>query len=446
MMDTDGRGEAYRPEIPNNAGWATFEARVRGRRFARCIDRANAALDAGEIDEARSAVEEARALAPDAPEISELEARIAAPPTPRMEFVSPAILQQEPDPGWARVMGAMAVLLVLFGLFGFGLTQLYFTRPAQELLSTGLSKSPPDSPDSLDVAVPAGGDSQVPSKSAGTEEKAATATEERAAITTLVEPGTPAGDAAAPSVEPQGAPASRLPTSPPLPSTPPSATTNDVAKLRPSSERPRTTTPSAVGTTARASSTPESPPTDPAALPDRRGDSAAGGEPRTIPEAPAETRMTPAPLASPPAPAVAAPPVPAVETSSAPVAALDTPIPASRGTLGSDLRADESARIRNVLLRYETAYNRLDASAASSVWPGVDQAALDRAFKGLLSQRVSLGLCDITVIGDIGGASCAGKARWEPKIGGGLQTADRYWTFNLRRTGDGWRIEQIRVR
>jgi hypothetical protein len=110
------------------------------------------------------------------------------------------------------------------------------------------------------------------------------------------------------------------------------------------------------------------------------------------------------------------------------------------------LRADESARIRNVLLRYETAYNRLDASAASSVWPGVDQAALDRAFKGLLSQRVSLGLCDITVIGDIGGASCAGKARWEPKIGGGLQTADRYWTFNLRRTGDGWRIEQIRVR
>ncbi len=98
-------------------------------------------------------------------------------------------------------------------------------------------------------------------------------------------------------------------------------------------------------------------------------------------------------------------------------------------------------------MRYETAYNRLDASEATTVWPSVDRAALDRAFKGLISQKVSLGLCDITVIGNIGGASCAGKARWEPRIGGGLQTADRHWTFNLRKDIDGgWRIEQIRVR
>jgi hypothetical protein len=112
----------------------------------------------------------------------------------------------------------------------------------------------------------------------------------------------------------------------------------------------------------------------------------------------------------------------------------------------TDPSQEESLRIRSVLLRYETAYNRLDADAATAVWPSVNQAALDRAFKGLLSQRVSLGLCDITVIGNIGGASCAGKARWEPRIGGGLQTADRHWTFNLRKTGGGWRIEQIRVR
>jgi hypothetical protein len=109
-------------------------------------------------------------------------------------------------------------------------------------------------------------------------------------------------------------------------------------------------------------------------------------------------------------------------------------------------REGESAQIRMLLSRYETAYNRLDAAAASSLWPGIDRAALDRAFKGLISQRVSLGLCDITVIGDIGGASCAGKARWEPRVGGGLQTADRYWTFNLRKSTEGWRIEQIRVR
>jgi hypothetical protein len=130
-----------------------------------------------------------------------------------------------------------------------------------------------------------------------------------------------------------------------------------------------------------------------------------------------------------------------------PVPTLDVPVRASHETGGGvDAREEESNRIRALLSRYETAYNRLDAKAASAVWPGVNQAALGRAFEGLLSQRVSLGLCDITVIGDIAGASCAGKARWEPKVGGGLQTADRYWKFNLRKTDDGWKIQEILVR
>ena len=100
----------------------------------------------------------------------------------------------------------------------------------------------------------------------------------------------------------------------------------------------------------------------------------------------------------------------------------------------------------SVLARYEAAYNRLDARAASAVWPRVNEAALDRAFSGLLSQRVALGLCDIAVIGDVAGASCNGKARWEPRIGGGIQTADRSWKFNLRKSQDGWKIEDILVR
>jgi hypothetical protein len=132
--------------------------------------------------------------------------------------------------------------------------------------------------------------------------------------------------------------------------------------------------------------------------------------------------------------------------SLSPVPTLDVPVRASHETGGPELREVESTRIRALLSRYETAYNRLDAKAASAVWPGVNQAALGRAFDGLLSQRVSLGLCDITVIGDIAGASCAGKARWEPKVGGGLQTADRYWKFNLRKTDDGWKIQEILVR
>ena len=150
-----------------------------------------------------------------------------------------------------------------------------------------------------------------------------------------------------------------------------------------------------------------------------------------------------------PAPAVAPPPAPvspapALSSSASPAPAPPGPAPSSRTSAES--RAEDTASIRVVLARYEAAYNRLDARAASAVWPRLNEAALDRAFSGLLSQRVALGLCDIAVIGDVAGASCNGKARWEPRIGGGIQTADRSWKFNLRRAQDGWKIEDILVR
>ena len=139
-------------------------------------------------------------------------------------------------------------------------------------------------------------------------------------------------------------------------------------------------------------------------------------------------------------------PTPAATTGAQPMSTPDALVPASSATSNGESRHDESLRIRAVLLRYETAYNRLDAMAARAVWPSVNESALKRAFSGLVSQTVSLGPCDIMVIGDIAGASCAGKARWEPKIGGGLQTADRYWTFQLKQSAEGWRIKEVLVR
>ena len=139
-------------------------------------------------------------------------------------------------------------------------------------------------------------------------------------------------------------------------------------------------------------------------------------------------------------------PIPTATTGAQPMATLDAPVPASPPAGAGESRHDESLRIRAILLRYENAYNRLDAKAASAVWPGVNEPALNRAFSGLVSQKVSLGLCDITVFGDIAGASCAGKARWEPRIGGGLQTADRYWNFQLTKTDEEWNIKEVLVR
>jgi hypothetical protein len=139
-------------------------------------------------------------------------------------------------------------------------------------------------------------------------------------------------------------------------------------------------------------------------------------------------------------------PTPTATTGAQPMATLDAPVPGPPQAGRGDSKHDESLRIRAVLLRYENAYNRLDAKAARAVWPGVNEPALTRAFGGLVSQKVSLGVCDITVFGDIAGASCAGKARWEPKVGGGLQTADRYWSFQLTKKADSWRIQEVLVR
>lgn len=449
---------------PSSAGWATFEARMRTRRFGRCIERAIAGLETGTLEEVRDALDEARVLCPDAPEIAELEARIAALPSPSATLITLDTPLQEPPAGWLRVMGAMCVLLLLFGLFGFGLTHLYLTGPARTLLSSESAKASPDSNTPIAAA-----DKDALASTAGT----------RGAITSAAEP--PATDAApaaradvvtdAPVTE---APAPAV-TSAEGPAV--AAATPPVANRAPRDDgRSRTEEASsgtsatnrgargALETTSRERTSPAS-----AAAPNDGGMASRliirRDPPAAEPSTASSTPPPPAPAATTPAspgpgvqiaergisvpdsvPALATPSEAATVPAANTTAAADTPVPAVR-TSGASSRAEEAAQIRSVLSRYESAYNKLDANAASTVWPNVNQAALDRAFKGLISQRVSLGLCDITVIGDIGGASCAGRARWEPRVGGGLQTAERHWTFNLRKGPDGgWHIEQIRVR
>jgi hypothetical protein len=450
---------------PSSAGWATFEARMRTRRFARCIERATAGLEAGTLEEVRDALDEARVLCPDAPEVAELDARISALPSPSATLLAFDTPRQEPPAGWLRVMGAMCVLLLLFGLFGFGLTHLYLTGPARTLLSSESGKT---SPNGNTPIAPA--DKDTMASAAGTIGSPGPAVSDPT-------PNTQTGPFPAPAPTPTlpAAPPSTATMSPEVParSAAPAATTA-VARDQ---NQPRADQPGARATAANraAESAGEDSRRDRPSPATTAAANAGGMASRLIirrdPPPPAEapsSAATPAATPPPPAPVATPPPPPAPATeiaekrpavdNAAPSAAPpvvpaantattgDAPVAAVRTGTGPS-RTEEAAQIRTVLSRYETAYNKLDASAASSVWPNVDQAALDRAFKGLISQRVSLGLCDITVIGEIGGASCAGKARWEPRVGGGLQTADRHWTFNLRKGPDGgWHIEQIRVR
>jgi hypothetical protein len=425
---------------PGGAGWATFEARVRARRFARCLERASASIDTGAIDDAREALDEARELYPDSPEVAQLSHRLAAEPGPSAALLSLSHAEdfrhREPPAGWTRVAAAVGTLTVLFGLFGFWIAELYLARPAQVLLSTDVSEPSREPVGAAEPPAPTSGTSaaaEIPNRFSSAPPAVSTAAS--AAPSSNMRRTSPPAATPPPATASSGTPAR---------SAPGARNTTGVPASRAAESSTR-----AAGTTGRAPLTAgrtgfslgDRNPTTPApeaALP-RESPAAA---PDSLKPPPAETR-TPAEATAPTVPAVADAAPGAVPP---PVPALDTSAPAARPAAATTSRAEESAQIRGVLTRYETAYNRLDAASATSVWPSVDREALDRAFKGLVSQRVSLGLCDITVIGDVGGASCAGKARWEPRVGGGLQTADRHWTFNLRKTTEGWRIEQIRVR
>jgi hypothetical protein len=171
------------------------------------------------------------------------------------------------------------------------------------------------------------------------------------------------------------------------------------------------------------------------------------GLPTVMAEAPALVVAPP-----PPEP----PPVPAempragsgapLESLAASAAASAPVVPVTEAPAAAPEPVAAEPRIRAVLSAYEAAFTSLDASAARSVWPNVDQRALSRAFNGLASQSVSLGECEINVQGDAATARCTGNATWAPKVGGVARTAARRWQFALEKAGSTWQIVRADVR
>ena len=103
--------------------------------------------------------------------------------------------------------------------------------------------------------------------------------------------------------------------------------------------------------------------------------------------------------------------------------------------------------MRQVLQRYRTAYEGLDARSARAVWPAVNENALARAFDGLSAQTLNFDVCYITLNSPgEAGATCRGSASYIPKVGNREPHIEaRTWTFTLRRTGPDWKIESART-
>jgi len=156
-----------------------------------------------------------------------------------------------------------------------------------------------------------------------------------------------------------------------------------------------------------------------------------------VPTAPVQTASLPPPAQ----PAYLPPPV--LPASAPPAAAA---VPASiepRAEIRTNI--DETS-IRSLLQRYRSAYDELDASSASAVWPSVDQRALARAFDGLQSQTLTFEACSVQLRGETAAAVCRGTARYVPKVGNrDPRTEPLVWTFTLHKAAGDWKIQSARA-
>ena len=107
----------------------------------------------------------------------------------------------------------------------------------------------------------------------------------------------------------------------------------------------------------------------------------------------------------------------------------------------------EARAIENVLGRYRIAFNKLDAGAASAVWPTVNEKTLAKAFERLESHDVSFASCQIEIFSVLAEAACSGSARYVPKVGSRTPKDEaRRWRFSLRKASGGWLIDSVDAR
>ena len=348
---------------------------MRKRRLAKCLLRADLAIEDGNVEEARAALDEAQELDPESAEIASLEQRLAA-----MQFDLPAALTIPPPErslSGPIVVGAGLLILAAAGV-AFGAR--YWTSGPAPAAVTAVAAVEPAAVSSAGVPGPKPPPDrlEIVRETLTVPQATPRIVEEQPRLPSV--PGPPIADAA-PEQPPVALAANRAADPAPPP---------DTLNVRP--ELPIE------------------------ALPER-----------PVVVAPSLKLAPPHPEPTPPATSAPAESAPARTEST--------------DAVNAALPRDETI-VRSVLRQYESAYSRLDASAASAVWPGVNRGALARAFEGLESQRFSLGSCDVAVNGPEAHATCSGSATWEPKVGGGLRTEARRWDFALRKSGGGWQIER----
>jgi hypothetical protein len=384
------------PEGVDPQSWLGFEHRIGQRRFAALVTAIDKAVATGDATSARAALDEARELRPDAPELLRLESTIAITAAPDTRL-------------WPRAAGAVA-LLVLGVSMVMGLEVMRRATAGPEAV-TALS-----APVERAVPEPAGA--------------------------TRVLAVTKAPAAGQPDESPMVA-SSSLPEDPPIVV---ERSSSAAPPRRP--EPPQSDQPSPVRSRTVQAPIKESPPAN---RPAPASAATTRLSPGTAGVRPLETNAAVAtagvisipPVASTLTDVETATALPASRTPLAPVRTAAPPAPARL----TNASVDDQSQVADVLRQYARAYEALDANAARDVWPSVDRRALARAFENLRSQQLSLQDCEIDVRGATANASCRGQAQYVGKVGGGEPRIEpRTWRFELRREGEAWKIANAEAR
>ena len=364
--------------------WKSFEIRMRRRRAERLLLRAEAAVDAGSLDDARASLDEARALWPTAPGLTDVEAKLET------HTVTAAAASRR-RVAWKEVVAAVAAVLFV-GMAAIVILDAGWRKPLRAR-DPKVVIAPVSAEQTKAIPQTHGADPQQDHDSVS----AASTNHEAATEPAVAEP------------EP-----SLLVSRSPAPAPPIDERRSTIPEVR--SSIPDLRPPIS---DLRSLTSDGRPPTDAITL---------------QPTAPAVGSAAPISVPAPTEP-VPVPTVVATTGASLPTAAAETAPP----------QPPQEALIRAVLARYAEAYDDLDVAAAERVWPSVNRSALTRAFEALEWQQVSLGQCSIQVDGNAARASCAGHAAWTPKVGGREHNDARRWTFDLEKSAGGWLIRNARV-
>jgi hypothetical protein len=406
------KSTSFVPHGVNAASWRGFEQRITERRFRALLETVNTSIVAGDAAAARVALDEARELRPDAPELDAFEARVAAVPVhPPVETPSSARI-------WMRAMSAAALFLVGVSMF----IGLELMRPSQNTIApvAMTTPTPPAAPqqDLRYADVPAADPVPVPMDA------------DDDSVPAIIMPPEPTlrprGTTATTPIPPASEPVARRETAPP-PAVPRTETPAPTPAAVTASARPIDVRPLGEDAPIRPVGEVSDEYVADVAVRTAANDNVQD-TPRTadVARAPIQQQR----VAPPPAPAMTSN---ATAASVVPAAALTTP--------------GDTSRVEEVLRRYARAYDSLDASAARAVWPSVNEKALARAFQDLSSQNVSFDNCDIDIRGAVANASCSGEASYVVKVGSREpRTEPRLWRFELRRDGEAWKIENAETR